>query len=209
MDSISMLPNVALHAGGMSDAFLARGITTFWGACHWVKALPYGSNSRVDEATVLFEDGRGTCVTKHGAIAKLAAELGLDVHKNLAFYRLTEDIVTGVGDILRPYGLDFAPTVHCFLEHGSCRVDLTEGNRTGKNKDLEQFDFVVRVEPESSRAELQRQYSAHFAKYAAIEPRLAALGEATVRELVRKCHRQAACRRAASADLSRAAVALS
>ena len=87
-------------------------------ACQWVKDLPYGSNSSLDTALILFEEGRGTCFTKHGVIARLADELGLEVHKNLGFYRLTEDIITGASAILQPSGLEFVPSIHCFLEHG-------------------------------------------------------------------------------------------
>ena len=195
MDSIATLPNAALRSGNaVADACIARGLSTFRDACQWVKDLPYASNSGIENALILFEEGCGTCFTKHGAIARLAAELQLDVHKNLGFYRLTEEIVTGVAEILRPFALDFVPATHCFLEHRAFRVDLTEGNRTGKNKDLDDFDFVVRVGPESSRDEIERCYSTYFPRYCSIEPRLAALGPTAVRELVQKCHRQAACR---------------
>ena len=93
MDPIAALPNTQIRPGQpMSDAFLAREVTTYLHACHWVKDLPYGSNSRIDAPLIVFIEGRGTCFTKHGAIARLAGELALDVHKNLGFYRLTEDI---------------------------------------------------------------------------------------------------------------------
>ena len=207
MDPIATLPNAHIRPGQpVSDAFLAREVTTYRHACQWVKDLPYGSNSRIDAPLIVFVEGRGTCFTKHGTIARLAGELALDVHKNLGFYRLTEDIVTGVGAILQPYGLDFVPTIHCFLEHGPFRVDLTEGNHTGKNKDITDFDFVVRVEPDFSREELQRHYTDHFNKYTSIEPRLAALGQSAIRDLVQKCHQQAACRCSGTAELSLVAV---
>src|SRR5262245_42879460 len=207
MDSIDTLPDAILRAGSpVAEAFLARGLRTFRHACEWVRALPYGSNSRTGNAMVLFEECRGTCFTKHGAIARLAAELDLDVHKTLGFYRLNEDIVTGVADLLRPHGLDFVPATHCFLEHRTFRVDLTAGNRTGKNKDLEEFDFMVRVGPESSRDEIQRYYATYFAKYSSIDPRLGVLGLAAVRELVEKCHRLAAACRCPDARESRVRV---
>lgn len=206
MDPIATLPNAVLRSGSpVADALLARGVTMFRDACQWVKDLPYGRNSRIDDVMVLFDEGHGTCVTKHGVIARLAGELQLDVHKSLGFYRLTDQIVTGVSDILRPYSLDFVPASHCFLEHGPFRVDLTQGNRTGKNRDVDDFDFVVRVGPESSRDELQQYYSRHFLRYAAMEPRLARLGETVVRELLQKCHRHAACRCSGAADLVTAA----
>lgn len=195
MDSIDTLPNADLRAGSpLSDAFLARSLTTLADACRWVKDLPYGSNSRLDHPMLIFEEGRGTCFTKHGAIVRLAGELGVDIHKNIGFYRLTEDIITGVDAVLRPHGLAFVPTIHCFLEHGPYRVDLTEGNQTGKNKDVVDFDFVVRVEADSSREELERHYAAHFPAYVALQPRLGELDRDTVREITMTCHRLASCR---------------
>jgi hypothetical protein len=125
VDSIARLPDGAIHPGGVvGDAFLRRGIATFRQACQWVKDLPYGHNSRTQEpadgssstanAMVLFDDNRGTCFTKHGVIARLASELGLPVYKNLGFYRLNDEIVTGVDEVLAPYGLTFVPQIHCF-----------------------------------------------------------------------------------------------
>jgi hypothetical protein len=64
---------------------------------------------------------------------------------------------------------------------------------------LEDFDFVVRVAPRSSRDQIQRYYATCFTKYCAIDPRLAALGLPAVRELVSRCHQQAACRSAQTA----------
>jgi hypothetical protein len=36
--------------------------------------------------------------------------------------------------------------IHCFLEYQSCRVDLTEGNRNGKNRPIDDFLYTGRVE---------------------------------------------------------------
>jgi len=36
--------------------------------------------------------------------------------------------------------------IHCFLEYGGYRVDLTEGNRNGKNRPIDDFLFTDRVE---------------------------------------------------------------
>jgi hypothetical protein len=196
MHPVSRLPDAAIHPGTpFADAFLAHGAATFRLACEWVKALPYDSSSRLDDPMVLFADQGGTCVAKHDAIVGLAAELGLDVHKNLGFYRLTEEIITGVGGLLRPHGLDFVPSAHCFIGYGAVWVDLTEGNCTGKNKDLDQFDLVIAVAPGASRAEIAAHYDRCFTAYAEIEPRLAALGQEAVRTLVQQCHQLASCRR--------------
>jgi hypothetical protein len=143
---------------------------------------------------ILFADGRGTCATKHGPIVLLGRELGLEIHKCQGFYRLTDDIITGVAEILSPYGLAFVPSMHCFIEHGPHRFDLTQGNQTGKNRDLDTFDVVVRIEPDASRDAQQQHYSRAFAHYASSEPLLGALGITVVRELAMRCHALASCR---------------
>src|SRR5262249_15432580 len=105
LDLIALLPDPAISPGGpVADAFRRHRITGFQQACRWVKELPYGSSSDGLNALTLFTDYRGTCMTKHGAIARLAAELQLPVFKQLAFYRLNEELVTGIGALLAPYG---------------------------------------------------------------------------------------------------------
>jgi hypothetical protein len=194
MDSSEQLPDVDIRPGTpVADVFLRKGIGKFRAACAWMSAVHYGSNSRADDPMILFEDGRGTCATKHGPIVVLGRELGLDIHKCHGFYRLTDDIITGVAAVLRPHGLAFVPSMHCFIEYGTRHFDLTQGNRTGKNRDLDTFDLVVYVDPEASRADQQRYYAQAFAYYASREPRLAELGMTAVRELVIECHALASC----------------
>lgn len=152
--------------------------------------MPYGTNSNNEDSLILFEEGRGTCTTKHGAIARLAQEHNLPIHKHLGFYRLNDEIVTGVNSLLAPYGLDFIPQIHCFLVYENCRVDLTEGNCNGKNKTIEDYDFVVQVTPDLTHKQHQAYYREYLRQYAAISPALATLSEVTVMDLLAACDRQ-------------------
>jgi hypothetical protein len=191
MDSIEVFPNVNIQAkGAVSEKFLERKIETFCTACHWIKNLPYGSNSNNENSLILFEENRGTCTTKHGVIARLASELELEVYKNLGFYRLNDEIVRGVNAILQTHRLKFIPQIHCFLEYESFRVDLTEGNCNGKNKTIEDYDFVVRVKPDLTHEEQKSYYISYLNQYFAIEPRLAEVGIPTILELLEACDRK-------------------
>lgn len=191
MNSIDVLPNIAIQRKGpVSEQFLNLGIETFCKACSWIKQLPYGSNSNSENSLILFLENRGTCTTKHGVIARLAQELELKVYKNLGFYRLDDQIVTGVDSILQPYGLTFIPQIHCFLEYGSFRVDLTEGNCNGKNKTIEDYDFVVRVNPDLTHAEEKQYYLSYLTQYFMIEPQLAVLENSAVLDLLQACNQQ-------------------
>ena len=207
MEPIERLPDAELHRDQpVSGAFLQRGVATFRDACRLVQRLPYGPNAHGQGAMALFGDGQGTCTTKHGTIVQLASECGLEVGKTLGFYRLNEEIVTGIADILRPSGVAFVPSAHCFLESDGIYVDLTEGNRNGKNRTIDQFDFIVRAPAEESAHSSHQRYREYLDRYAAIEPRLAALGPDRVLDLVKACHAQMERRRteavAVQADVS-------
>ena len=191
MQSIEILPNVTLQPCGIiSQQYLQRGIKTFHEACQWTKDLPYGTNSNNKDSLILFEEGRGTCTTKHGAISRLASEHNLPIYKNLGFYRLNDAIVTGVDALLAPYGLDFIPQIHCFLGYEDYRVDLTEGNCNGKNKTIEDYDFVVQVTPDLTHEQHQAYYRKYLRQYADFSSALAKLEEETVMDLLAKCDRQ-------------------
>ncbi|MEM9610672.1 MAG: hypothetical protein AAGA99_24895 [Actinomycetota bacterium] len=154
----SALPAVALSAaaGPINARLVERGLASLDAAAAWLHAQPYGHNRRHD-ATAIFDEGVGTCVTKHGAFVTASQELGVDVALEWGTYALTDEIVTGVGEILARYGLPFVPRVHCFLRHGDVRVDLTEGNCNGKNVliteylQLDEFAFGAAEEPHLRR----------------------------------------------------------
>lgn len=148
MEKFTVLPDESLtEAGAMSRKFLELGVKSFHEACKYVHELPYGYNSDREDMMILFRENKGSCTTKHGVIAELAGELGLPVVKTIGIYPLDEEIVTGAGRILSKYSLAYLPLVHCFLESGDHRVDLTEGNDNGKNKPLEHFLYTEKVKP--------------------------------------------------------------
>lgn len=148
MEKYSVLPDKPItEAGPVTKKFLELGIESFHTACRYVHELPYGYNSNREDVMILFQENKGSCTTKHGVIATLAEELGLSVGKTVGIYALTEDIVTGADQVLSKYALPYLPLVHCYLESGGHRVDLTEGNNNGKNKPLDEFLYTEKVDP--------------------------------------------------------------
>ena len=191
MNHIEVLPNPLIDSAGIvSQQFRQLNLTTFHQACYWVKNIPYGSNSSNDDSSIVFAEKKATCTNKHGIISRLAEELDLEIYKNLGFYRLDDAIVTGVNAIVEPYGLNFIPQIHCFLEYKNYRVDLTEGNCNGKNKTIEDYDFVVRVKPDLARQEHEIYYLEYLEKYFLIEPKLKKLGGIKILELLAECEQQ-------------------
>jgi hypothetical protein len=151
MEDYTVFPNTPIrNSGAISDQFLKLNIKSLHEACRFVHDLPYGYNSDRDDLMVLFKENRGTCTTKHAVIGTLAAELNLPVEKTIGIYAMTEEIVTGTNRILEKYGLPYLPMVHCFLVYQGYRVDLTEGNRNGKNRSIEDFLHTQKVEPNIS-----------------------------------------------------------
>lgn len=147
MDRFTVFPDQEIHPiGAISKIFAEMKIASFHGACEYVHHLPYGYNSDRDDLPGLFEEGKGSCTTKHAVIATLASELGLPVAKWIGIYAMTEDLVTGAGAIIEKHALPYLPMVHCFLSNGSHRVDLTEGNANGKNGPIDEFLHVAEVE---------------------------------------------------------------
>jgi len=147
MDNFNVFPEKAITGTGrVSQAFLGLGIWGFQEACRYVNELPYGYNSDRDDLMILFKEKMGTCSTKHAVIATLAAELVLPITRGVGIYSMTEAIVTGTDKILYEYSLPYVPMIHCFLEYEDYRVDLTEGNRNGKNRPIDDFLYTDRVE---------------------------------------------------------------
>jgi hypothetical protein len=147
MNGFHVFPDKTItEAGPISAEFNGLGLRSFHEACRYVHDLPYGYNSDRDDLMILFKEKMGSCSTKHAVIATLAAELGLPITRGVGIYPMTEAIVTGAGSILSEYGLPYVPMIHCFLEYEGHRVDLTEGNRNGKNRPVGEFLFTDRVE---------------------------------------------------------------
>ena len=146
MNSFNMFPDKEIIGSGpISKMFLSLGPGRFLEACRYVHELPYGYNSDRDDLMILFKENMGTCSTKHAVIATLAAELGLAITRGVGIYPMTEAIVTGANKILSEYSLPYLPMIHCFLQYGDYRVDLTEGNRNGKNRPIDDFLYTNRV----------------------------------------------------------------
>ena len=152
MDNYYAFPDkhIAEDGGPVSKMFINLGVTSLQKACRYVHELPYGYNANRDDLMILFKEKKGTCTTKHAVIGILAQELALPVNKNVGIYAMTEEIVSGTDTLLAELHLPYIPMLHCFLAYENFRVDLTEGNRNGKNRSIEEFLYVQQVEPDIS-----------------------------------------------------------
>jgi len=173
MDPWTTFPNADLtSAGAVGNHFLELGITTFHGACEYIHRLPYGYNSDRDDVMILFKEQMGTCTTKHAVAATLAVELGLAVVKHVGIYAMTEAVVTGTEAILARFELPYVPMAHCFLVDQAHQVDLTEGNRNGKNCAIDHFLFTARVSPTISAKEEYLLYREALTRHILLLPEM-------------------------------------
>jgi len=152
MDSYDYLPNAKINPVGVfSKKFLDIGIKSFKGACDYVHNIKYGYNTNYEDKMIFFKENKGTCTTKHAVIAGLAQELEIPLYKHVCLYKFTEEITTGVNEILKKYEIPYVPMDHCFLVYKNYRFDLTEGNCNGKNTTIKRFIYEKKVIPFISR----------------------------------------------------------
>lgn len=148
MDSYENLPDGEIKpVGELSKTFLDLGIKTFNDACNYVHNIDYGYNTNYEDKMIFFKEKKGSCTTKHAVIAGLAQELSIPLYKHVCVYKFTEEITTGVQEILNKYEIPYVPMVHCFLVYKNYRFDLTEGNFNGKKKHIDEYIYSEKVEP--------------------------------------------------------------
>lgn len=146
MEPYTIFPDDPITGSGpIARIFLGMRIQSFVHACRYVHEIPYGYNSNRDDLMILFKENKGSCTTKHAVIATLATEVGIAVNKYIGIYPMTETIVTGAQAILDRHNLPYVPMVHCFLVYGDHRVDLSQGNRNGKNGPIDEFLHMEKV----------------------------------------------------------------
>ncbi len=152
MDPYDKLPDAELiHVGELSKKFLDLGIKTFKDACIYVHNVDYGYNTNYEDRMIFFKEKKGSCTSKHAVIAGLAQELNIPLYKHVCVYKLTEEITTGVDEILKKFNIPYVPMVHCFLVYDEYKFDLTEGNNNGKKKHIDEYIHSEKVEPFISR----------------------------------------------------------
>jgi len=152
MDSYDKLPDAELiPVGELSKKFLDLGIKTLKDACNYVHNVDYGYNTNYEDKMILFKEKRGSCTSKHAVIAGLAQELKLPLYKHVCVYKFTEEITTGVNEILNKYNIPYVPMTHCFLVYDKFKFDLTEGNYNGEKKPIDEYIHSEKVHPFISR----------------------------------------------------------
>lgn len=112
-------------AGPISKEFYRKNLCKFSDALEWVHALPYGRNSNRENYTLIFSENRGTCSTKHAALAALCKENHVDAELKMAICQLDTQLDSNVAPFLKVLDIDYFPEAHCYLKYGKQGVDVT------------------------------------------------------------------------------------
>lgn len=131
----------------VSAAFQERGVTDFHGAIEYMKELPYARNADKANLLTVFNDGCGTCSTKHALLKQLADEHNItEVHLILAVVKMSKDTLPELTDILTSYNLEYIPEAHNYLMVGDVVVDCTKSTWTN-NQFSSDLMLVTEIQP--------------------------------------------------------------
>lgn len=113
-------------AGTVSEKFLGMGITNFKGASQFVRHLPYRRNTDKTDLMTVFNDGYGTCSTKHALLKQLAGENSTgDLQLILCIFKMNARNTPKVTTTLEKHGLDYVPEAHNYLKYQGQILDFT------------------------------------------------------------------------------------
>lgn len=120
--------------GELSKLSLKQGLTTFRRLCDYLLHLPYRRPfSQTDGTSVgktpiaVFEEGCGTCSSKHSVLKAIAEEHGRDdVELMLVFFLMSNSNTTKIGDAIRQGPLTAIPEAHNYIRWGEEAIDITK-----------------------------------------------------------------------------------
>jgi hypothetical protein len=122
---------VISEAGPVSAAFIHNGCTTYMEAAAYVKKLPYNRNTDKNNPLTVFNDGCGTCGTKHAVLKRLATENNFnDIELLTGIFKMSAANSPAVASILNHFGLPYIPEAHNYLKYKGVIFDYTlPGNK--------------------------------------------------------------------------------
>lgn len=110
--------------GPVTNAFREIGIENFNQALQWTHSLSYGRN-RQKNYMLIFSELRGTCSTKHAALAALGLENGFQIKLQMAICKLDAKFNPKALPLLDRLKCSFFPEAHCYLQYNDQQIDIT------------------------------------------------------------------------------------
>lgn len=147
--TLERLPNFDLaFRGATTDDFLSMGLNDFRAAVDYVWRLPYDRNSNRADFNLVLRENRGTCSTKHAALAQVAFEQKQPVFLTLGIYEMNERNTPVVAAVLDEFGLETLPEAHCYLTHRDERIDVTRFPKGETVEPIENFLYEETIRPD-------------------------------------------------------------
>ena len=114
-----------INKWSLSKAFICQHVHDFHSAIHHINDLPYGRNAARDDYTLVLEEKRGTCSTKHALLKALADEINLELELLVGIFLFTAKTHPRAEPILNAYNIAAIPEAHCYLQFHEQAFDIT------------------------------------------------------------------------------------
>lgn len=110
----------------ISFSFRHLGIISFQDAAQYICNLPYKRNVFKNNVLCVFEDGGGTCSTKHALLKTLAIENNVnELQLIVGIFRMNPFNTPQISSCLEYYRLSYIPEAHCYLKYNHEILDFT------------------------------------------------------------------------------------
>ena len=118
--------NFPLNDGEFSLLFRAKGIVTFREACNFLKKIPFGRISQINDFALVLTENIGNCSSKHAILAKLAEEnLHTEIELIAGIFLMNEATHPVLKDFFKDKSYKSIPEMHCYLRCAKYRFDFT------------------------------------------------------------------------------------
>lgn len=95
----------------------------------YIKKIPYGRNSARSNFSLILEENKGTCSSKHAFVKTIADLNKLDnIKLILGIYKMNHQNTPKIHDTLLQHNLEYLPEAHCYLKINNIRIDITHTN---------------------------------------------------------------------------------
>lgn len=102
------------------------GVVTWEDLIRCVKTFHYGRNSNRSNLSLVWDERKGSCSSKH-AFLKLVADLNKieNIDLILCMYKMNANNTGKVGAVLAEFDIDYLPEAHCYICFNSKPIDVT------------------------------------------------------------------------------------
>ena len=127
--SLSMVKSFKLNNHKtLSKACIQKGLTNFESVFKYISQIPYGRTSDRSDYTLVLDEHKGTCSTKHAFLKAIAIENNYtNLNLYLGIFGMNGMNTPKIKPILDAHQLDYIPEAHCYLKCNGTIIDITFG----------------------------------------------------------------------------------